>query len=504
MISQTSVLVAAPIAAAATARGIDVADVVGPIVAGLNDTTAALGGFDMDNIAVDLPDYTGTVSEHTDVLEPVTTKLADVIRGAMYTISHYIKPLLTLADQRLRSRVSGQDILDTVFNYMNVVQVNLEPEFLKSPFCPAEIPASLINVNGVKLKDMLRGQFPAMTGEQLRDMIYLDIPVLETFFADPKEIESVYNCLFVEKNWYELYNGRAIDQGVLNPISPENVLDFRKFRPLVITNLIINYLANQDVPLEGVTGVSLNDYRLGLEMTRDALAGTLSIFRNTWLTKASAGLVVIDNQVKYEDVDYGQAAGGKVMTGTVSVGYNSAALEMFANDMDVSISELVVGMVFGKFRGVTFGDVLTDYEAIRAAANEYMNQLEIRLNENIVTIARDSLRDAFAELSVSEKFEALVDALDSEITPSLRIWNMLSERLDMGSFLHTGTLTAIARGESSFLQTGAAIELARIFKSDIAVEILITNNMAEPGPVEHQRKVLFNALTAAIVKRLLK
>lgn len=504
MISQNTVLVAAPIAAAATARGIDVADVVGPIVAGLNDTTASLGGFDMDNIAIDLPDYTGTVSEHTDVLEPVTTKLAEVIRGAMYTISHYIKPMLTLADQRLRSRMSGSDILDTVFNYMNVVQVNLEPEFLKSPFCPAEIPLSLQNVTGVKLSDMLVGQYPAMSGDQLRDLIYLDIPVLETFFSDTKEIESVYNTLFVEKNWYELYNGRCIENGVLNPISPEGVLDFRKFRPLVIANLIVNYLANQDAPLEGVTGASLNDYRLGLGMTRDALAGTLSIFRNTWLTKAAAGLVIIDNQVKYEEVDYGQVAGGKALTGSVSVGYNLAALEMFANDMDVSISELVVGIVFGKFNGLSFGDVLTDHQAIVASCREYMNLLELRLNENIIQIARESLKDAFSELSVTAKFESLVNALDSEVTPSLRIWSMLTDRLDMGSFLQGGMLTSIARGETSFLQTGVAIELARIFKSDIAVEILITNNLAEAGPVEHQRKVLFSALVAAIVKRLVK
>jgi hypothetical protein len=60
----------------------------------------------------------------------------------------------------------------------------------------------------------------------------------------------------------------------------------------------------------------------------------------------------------------------------------------------------------------------------------------------------------------------------------------------------------ICKGKRSLLQTGMAKELCLVFGSEIAAEILMENARGEPGPVEHQRKVLTGAIIKAIIKRI--
>ena len=183
MIPQNTILVVTPIAMEADQRNLILSEGSSDIIKGLNDTTASLGGFTPDNIATELPDYTKLVPEHTEVMDMVSTKLAEIIRSSLYVISKYVKPILKEADKEIARNLNVQNVVDLSFDYLNVKMVNMEPDFLNSPFCPTELPNTLKETSKVALNELLKGNWADdKTGEELIELIRVDSAVLYTFF----------------------------------------------------------------------------------------------------------------------------------------------------------------------------------------------------------------------------------------------------------------------------------------------------------------------------------
>lgn len=503
MISQSTVLMATPIALLATERGIDLHDKVGPIVQGLNECTVSIRGFTEDNIAIDLPDYTKTVGEHTEVLEETTTIIADQIRSSLEMISQTVKPILKDVEYRLRSEIDPGNVADTIFDYLNVEMINIEPSFLSSAFYPNQLPPSFVGVNAIKLADLIQGSYPSMTGEELVDLIAVNVDELRGFFSNPSEVKDVYDTIFVEKNWFELFNASTVRNGSVDITDYANYA-FKSFRPLVIGSLLLNRLVAQEDPLEGVTGVGLSEYRVSLLVARDLFNAMLYKFKQIWESRAAAGMVIIADGVRFELADSGNLVGKEVLGGKLLVGYNNAVLQMFAAAEEMSLSEFAIGYAFAQQRGYKVKDIITDKETVVNAWKEYSGDMRTALVLQKSAIAKRVFIQVLEGLSAKEEFLPFIETIDSDVHLSQRILQRVQQKVDLGLFFENiPMLDAVIREENSLMNTVLGAILADTFECPIAQEILLINAANPAGTLEQQRKALSHAIDQVIINRLI-
>ncbi|AEV89718.1 putative virion structural protein [Pseudomonas phage OBP] len=504
MIKQTTVLMATPIALAASAKGIDLNDRCGDIIQGLNQTVGTIKKLTEDNIAVDLPEFTSTDTEHTDVMEATTDVIAEHIRAALNTISKKVKPILKGVENVMSSQLDPSNVSETIFGYLNISMVNIEPGFLNSPFYPKEVPATFNGIDTIRLADLLPGAYPQMNPNDLVDLIAVDVAELMPFFSNAEEIRNVYNGLFVEKDFWSFFGANAIDNGVLS-IRNQSNYRFSAFRPLVIGSLILNRLVSEDDPLPGVTGVSLDNYRAGLRMTRDLFSYMLVTFRTMWEERAGAGVVIVDNEVKTKVADFGNMVGKEVLSGNLTIGYNRAVLEMFAKGDELSLSEYAVGYLYAKKRGYPIKDIITDAGPIKNAWIEYCNDVRGALVLQKSSIAKNAFIATMEGLYAKEEFKPLIEVMESDVHPTQRLLQRIQAQIDLDLFFNNiPMLDAIVRNENSLMNTHLAAVLAGALDSPIAEEILILNSNKPAASIEQQRKALSCSIDTVILKRLIK
>lgn len=504
MIKQQTVLMATPLALAATEKGLNLHDISSDIIKGLNETTASIVSFTEDNIATELPDYTSIVQDHTEVMDATTTIVADTIRGALYTISRTIKPILVETETRLRDAISADSAVETILSNVKLEMVNVEPAFLNSFFYPQEPAASFRDIQTIRLSDLLQGNYPRMSGTDLVDLISLDVPDLQPFFSNPSEIEDIYNSLFVEKYFYTIFNPDVVKDGVAQIASPQNYR-FSSFRTLVIGTLILNKLASMDDPIDGVTGIGLDDYRTSLKVTRDLFMTMLWNFKNIWEQRASAGIVIIDNQLQYAPTNDGATGKLPIIQGPLTIGYNNAILTMFADSDELSLSEYVMGFIYAKFNDKRVKDIITDKDIVVAAWREYQNDVAGALAINKGTTAARIFSQVMESLAGKEDYKPLLETMEDNLPLGQRALARVNAQTDIRAFFNNiPLLDSIIRGNNALMNTFLASVLANVFDSPIAYEILTYNAKNPAATKEQQRKALSYAIDQVIVKRLLK
>lgn len=504
MIKQQTVLMATPLALMATEKGLNLHEMSSDIIKGLNETTAAIVSFTEDNIATELPDYTALVKDHTEIMDASTTIVADTIRGSLYTISKMIKPILTKTEERLRDAISSDSAAETILGNIQLEMVNIEPSFLNSFFYPKEPAATFQGIESIRLSDLLQGSYPQMSGTDLVELISLDVPDLQPFFSNPSEVESVYNSLFVEKYFYSIFNPDSVKEGVAHISSPINYR-FSSFRTLVIGTLILNKLTSMDDPIDGVTGIGLDDYRTSLRVTRDLFTTMLWNFKNIWEQRAAAGIVIIDNGLQYSPTRDGTTGNLDIIQGPLVIGYNNAVLTMFADSDQLSLSEYVMGFVYAKFRGYQLKDIITDKEKVIEAWREYQNDVTAALVVNKGTSARRIFSQVMESLSGDDNYTSALEIMEDNVPLNQRALARVSANINLEAFFNNiPLLDAILRGNNSLMNTQLAVVLADVFDSPIAHEILAINAKAPAASKEQQRKALSHAIDQVIIKRLFK
>lgn len=500
MIKQTTVLMATPIAMLATAKNMDLHERSSDIIKGLNETTAGATGYTEANIATDLPAFTAKDPGHSEALEAVSDLVATRIRAALDTVSKRVKPTLVAIENEIKNVLDSNNVTDTIFGAVRVNAVNVEPSFLKSPFFPKALPPTFVDVASIKLADLVKGTFPRMEAADLVELVSVNVPEIQAFLSNPEEVRRVYETIFVEKYYYEVLSAEAISEGVVN-INAGGNTSFGNFRPLVIASLLLNKLASMEDPLDGVTGVGLDDYRAGIAVTRDLFSTLLFRFGQAWESRAAAGVVIIDEAVKL-----GRALGStQLLEGTLTVGYNRAVLEMFADAESLSLSEFALGYCYSKARGYPPKDIITDRDAICDAWREYTNDVKMGLLQDKSKVALAAYTRVLEGLYQKEEFKSVIDTMNDGIIPSQRLLTRVAAHIDASMFFQDiGMLDSVIKGENSLMNTPLAAVLAGAFDSPIAQEILMINSKNKPASLEQQRKALSYAITTVILKRLIK
>lgn len=496
MIKQNTVLVATPIAEEATEKNISLHDKCGDIVKGLNETTVSIDGFTKDNIAVDLPEYTALVEDHTEVMEVVTDSLAASIRAALEGISLYVKPMLGEIEREIKRSIDPSSALDFIFNKIRIKTVNIEPEVFNSPFYPSKFPAGWDINSTVNSDDMIKGFWPDISKDKLYDFIHVDVKSLSPFFESKDEIHDVYVEYFVEKTIFNFFDG----QGTVKFSNLENV-SFLKFKRLMILSLMVNRFLAEDDPIEGVSNISLEDYRTVLSVTKNALECSLFMFKQIWEVKAKSGIAIISQDTKIieePDLPFG------FLTGEIVVGYNNTILKMFAEQESLSFSEFIVGWAYAKARDYAVNDFITNKETIVSAFQEYLTDIKENLRVSKSKIGYDGAVVAINNLYNNTSFQPVIENIESSFAPANRMLESLSKHVDLkGFFGNQDLLDKIAKGECSLMDTVLSPTLCRIIGYGIAEEILMLNITPTKDSIKDQRKKLSESIDKIIVRRLM-
>lgn len=504
MIKQQTVLMATPLAIMATEKGLNLHEMSSDIIKGLNETTASIVSFTEDNIATELPDYTSVVPNHTDVMEATSTIVADTIRGSLNTISKLIKPILVETEKRLKDAISANSAVEAILNNIDLEMINIEPSFLNSFFYPKEPAASFRGIESIRLSDLLQGSYPQLSGAELVELISLDVPDLQPFFSNPSEVEAVYNTLFIDKYFYTIFSPDTVNKGIAQIASPLNYR-FSSFRTLVIGTLILNKLTAMDDPIDGVTGISLDEYRTSLRVTRDLFTTMLWHFKNIWEQRATAGIIIIDNKLEYTPLKDDITGSLPMVKGPLTIGYNNAILEMFADSDQLSLSEYVMGFIYAKFRNYQVKDIITDKDVVVSAWCEYQNDVNAALVVNKGTIARRIFIQVMESLAGKEEYVPALEIMEDNLPLAQRALARVNQHIDLTAFFNNiSLLNAIVLGNNSLMNTYLAVVLADVFDSPIAHEILTIAAKTPAATKEQQRKALAHAIDQVIVKRLLK
>lgn len=502
MIRQETILAMTPIATALTEKNIDLSEKVGDIVKGLNDASGSLNSYTADNIVTELPEATKE-GQHSDIQSVIYPGLAAAVRSSLGVISKMIKPVLVETDRNIRMNLCNQGVLDSAMNYIRVDMTNMEPEFLTSGMCPVEIPASFASNPQINVNDLVKGNWPrSENAAELTEQITVENNVLYPFFRDPEEVNNVYNRFFVDKYFWSIFDSGVREGDTINVLNPTHY-KFKSFRDMVILSLLVNKFRSMDTPWEGVMGVGLDDYRANLNFLRDLCNTVLARFRSLWLERAKAGLVILDEDTKFGPATYGNMEGVNVISGTVRIGYNNAMLDMFTEKDEASIVDYALGYVFAKIRGYRVKDVVTDSDVVIGSFKEYINDLESAQRKNFSTVGKEAFLKAASDFCKDPANETVVELIKADVPAAGRLGVAISQKLDLGMFFSNEYMMAnILDEKTSTLQTALAVNMAEVFGSPMAAEILKNNMNGENSSPEHQRKVLTGSIIAAIIKRL--
>lgn len=501
MLTQDAIIIATPIGLATNK---DLHEAVGPVIQGLNYAVGNLASYDVDKLAVDVPDYTNLVTEHTLFADTATTQIAGAIRQAYGIISKHVKPICSAIDRAFQSESVSQLAADTIFAWLNVSMYNIEPSFFSSIYYPSKIPATMEGITSIRFEDFLRGAWPELTGKEIYDLVYADVPEIIDLICDTDELKTIYDAIFIRRDAGTIFNyaDHNFELGTVNLATGGSV---NNFRALMVTYLILCRLATQDDPLAGFSGSTLDEYRSTVILSRDFLTKALINFKTVWEDRARAGLVIDYSGTKYGELSerndpYSHwVKGMPVLTGQVRVGYSRSVLEMFALNDKLSLSDFVAGMCLCYHKGIQIKDVVTDAERITNEYQNYVDAVFIAMRNQFGSIARGiATREITEAYKNNEEFKMLVDAACEDKSIAVDPIAIISKHIALEDFFiyYTGY------NNRSLMETDFGVAICKLLGSGIAAEIIEGMAGITSKDIGEYRTRLSEAAAKMIIKRL--
>lgn len=511
MIKQETIISATPIALNIPST-INLSEKIGSIIKGLNSSVVSMEGYDLDNITTKLAEETKDDSEHTLLLDSVSTEIAGVIRQSNYSIGKYIIPICNEIQHAISYAHTPDKIENDIFQDVLINYINIEPEIFDASFYP-NTPSKVYN-NGVLLtaSNIDIGTLPERTGEELSSYVKgsLNIPELEPYLSDNELLSKAWNILN-NKNLlnfldFKSSDGQTVDLNKVN-------YDFNKFGVFVCASLIVNKLFSEEGPLEGTRGVTLEEYENHLSSLKEAFNQILYNYKIRAKSIIGRGVVILNDNTNYtlndnEDSYFYKA---KDLYGNITVGYTNAALDLFSNSDKYGLPEVILGMVISKKEGtnaIALTTPLTNLDLFTDVYNSYKNSLSNASLMNMKNLLKRRIDDKFIEIVKNKDIKEYLENLEgvNEKTPlNVRLKNLLLKEFDYNELLTNAIFikNLNERGLKLF-NTDFAVKLANALGAPIAARIIqISNNTPPCGCEKEQRMNVTKAIATVIIEKLM-
>lgn len=429
MINQSTILIAQPIAEELVANNKSLTSRVGKIIQGLNQESQAFVEYDLNTLPLTVPEVTMREGGHSPLMEGLSDGLAQLVGNSFTNISNYLIPLSKkLIDATATATDYESNVSDIIFRELCINYVKLDQPFFLSPFYPDGFAEGTVDFNSIPLADLrFKGTYAPSNEDALNELVKIsNDDILEIINNYPPA--SLFKRIVVGGDWSELFG---------DSIGTVNFNKFVMTDPGRLFSLYIAFsrLNANEEPIDGITGIELDDYRSWVQFVLNCLTYALVQVRNTFKVYAGSSFPVLSSDVKKSD------AGVK---GSITIGVTAKAIEEFsANPDTTTISEAIVGRAMVQTLDLNVSTDGFDLVKNKAVFGDVFRTHQKALVESFSSKIRSSL--------VSQ-VEAVINSFQRENPQFLPFINQNVESVDEYNRLYSGVRSEADQFVNSFIE----------------------------------------------------
>lgn len=489
MISKNTVFAMTPIALALNEKQINLEDKVHDFLIGLS--TQSTGGVVLTdgNVADELPKATVVGSDHHFLQDKAAELLADGVKRAFLQIRQFIKPF----DESLKSAIYENYVEDPIYKLHSKYRIyfyDIWSPFFDSPMFPESQPNQIFDYTDFpidKLKEV-KNKFPSFGEEEFKEKIQSKLKGDILDFIDADVLYDVYRNQIVSCYWDNLFTTKVAD--VRNAT--------KSFDTWIALYALVGRLIADEDPLEGVVGLTLDQYNQFLHAVHDLCIAALQQLRRAGdVIRPSKIHVTVDIRKERDSLVVSESALG------CSAGITEEGVA-FADSKDGTLSEAIIGYLIswekvgGNKALTSVVDGWEEYVEIYRSALKDMEQEQAALG---TTKIRSVVIDKVNEFQKTHpEFRTFILGLNDDIE-----YRRLSTAMEgpINAYTHEILEKVYRSGDDleAFLSRGTlSVKLCRFLKMDLAADILEGAVSSSALPVEERRKILGVAVAKALVK----
>lgn len=486
MISLNSILVAQPIALSLQESEANIFDRSSDFVKSLCELSTGVESLTPENLATTIPQATDATSDHSIMQAQAIEKIAEGVNNSFLQIRQYLRPLDVAIREAISDYYAPDSGIEAIHNAFYVTYVELEHPFYTSSLFPTATPSPSIDYNNYSLDMLSRyaNKFPSLNVEKMGDLLSSTSDEFMAMF-EMEEMTRDYNNFISGGYWTELF---PVVNGKLKFDSP--VMDVKC---LVNLHILASRLNVSEDVIEGVTGMSLEDYRIFVHQLLNITIYALQRIRNTHQTLAQTDLPILKLEV-------GEYDKNGTFSGYMKVGLTDKAINAF-DSSDISLSEALIGYTKAKkdANGTTLPPLMDDLKTYADVYRAYVKDVSLRLAEGAESRVRRIVEEKVNEFQkthseLQTNFESMNDDL-----PYRRLCTAISEDINrfMGGYLNNcirGNMSTYEYLAKPAIAIAVAKKLGMTFSAHILENSIVTSDMT----LEQQRAKLAEATAEAI------
>lgn len=503
MIKVETVLTATPVVLEKIPDSRSLYDEMGKVIQGLDDICRAANVYTHDNIATRLPDSTHNDSQHELIMATVTTKISAAIRQSLEAVKTYIVPSCDKIEQAIKDVGGSHTTEDLMFAKLYIDFIHVGDDFFTSPVFP-DAPDEKYGNDVLFSTDNIvnLGVWPKLDYASILDIIpeANDYPELVGALSDSNAVEQAWAALGQHSFWLGT-TGKELNA--------KNVSVTTELKSLIVLTLLVNKFASLEDPFNGVTEISLDDYRRKIESTKRFLNTVLYFTRRRLAVAMASGVAVVKSDLKYDKCteEQSQFFGTDVLNGGCQVIYGDVVAEFFANSQNYSLSEAIVGMLVSEAKGTISKSTgfLTNTPYYTGVAKTYIKDLSMAVTNNITVSTKKAITRAINELANSPLWAEMLSEEGKYKNLAYRLEDLIKEKGGIIEPLLVPSINKRIRcGELCVANTIVSVVFAEVLGLPIAASILRNNISSEHLSVMQQRKRLAKAITRYVVESFIK
>ncbi|EBV8434056.1 hypothetical protein AVA65_07385 [Salmonella enterica subsp. enterica serovar Minnesota] len=449
-----------------------------------------------------------TDNGHTEVVEDVSTRLAEAIRGTFSQISTFGMGFAKTLAGELGNLEDHARIIDSATAALTVRFVNLDNDFLISTLYPAGPKNVQFNYDAIDLSVLDRLQFNKDMCEELAKS-YIDIQ-----HPDIVRVMKDEECA-TEAAFYNIMSMDALRDIFAHTGSRFNFLEVKSYQlPLLFKMYIIlsKMYTNED-PIKSLVGGSLTDYREYVSLLWNGLSAYLAKLKITVNVLRSRGIALHQNKtvrlnpVKRHFELTNSAFDFTELHGDVTVFYTKPAVDALTSS-NYCLRDFVIGRLLCNLQGDSNvpDTALLSGSKLGEVIDKFMSFIRNGLLERRREVVEFMFERAVNQFVMSnETLRTHVAAMDEDGFNAEKIIVRMNDGFKNGYQL---AVFIDSHPEMSHLDavmsSGIVTRFLRAIDCTLAADIIAsTTYQSEHDDVVEKRKRLHAALIKVLVNKLM-
>jgi len=390
------------------------------IIQGLNGVSHGLEPY-TDNFRKEIVEVTGSdETEHTTIIEAGSSRLAEIILGAMENISAYGKPLAIAIGKDAEVCYSKAGLRDAAHANFKHEFIWLNDPFFDSPIYPSEIKEKTFSYTNVGLDVLKRLTFDYPENSVVVNFVNSNhADVVEVMRERDYSQGAAAICLTDLESLERMF---AKNQAGNFDFSRIKHLDSEKVLKMYI---ILTKMYGSDDPCPWLKAGSLEDYREFVNIMWNAMTCYLINLKVVVSNYRKNGLTVVDNgPVRLVDGKGEEQAGVRFLEADCMVFYTDEVMESI-QARNCSLTEVLVGYYWERLTGDrrNVSEMVANPEHFQAMAHQYYAYLNEKLSAHAeARFVKGGLKTILSFIMTNENVGGRLDEVRSGSTDMLGTW----------------------------------------------------------------------------------